>query len=60
MYKEQEELSKKTHCEIKEAYINYCSELDTAGAVFFPARVSEEKRKGPRTVYEEWPFLKAE
>ena len=40
MYKEQEGLSKKSHLQIEEAYINRCAELKTYGAVFFPARVS--------------------
>ncbi len=42
MYKEQEGLSKKSHLQIEEAYINQCSELKTYGAVFFPARVREQ------------------
>lgn len=39
MYKEQEELHKKTHREIEDAYIDHCSQLETYGAVFFPVRV---------------------
>ncbi len=39
MYKEQETLVKKTHQEIEDAYIDHCSQLESYGAVFFPARV---------------------
>ena len=40
LYKVQEELTKKTHSEIEEAYVDHYSDLDTAGSVFFPVRVS--------------------
>lgn len=40
MYKEQEAISKKSHKEIEEAYIDHCSGLESYAAIFFPARVS--------------------
>lgn len=46
MYKEQETLLKKTHHEIEDAYINHCSQLETYGAVFFPARVRGGEERG--------------
>lgn len=42
MYKEQESLAKKTHKEIEDRYIDYYSQLESYGAIFFPVRVSAD------------------